>query len=504
MYGGVVRGPTGDSAARPSGRGRARLALAAALAALAGCGDGEPPAALDAGVELAADPAVARFEAVELAARGCDGLAQAARAIGAWRGGADDRVALLEAAAEAGRELCSPDDAVARLVVFGGGAGRLLWAALVEGARERAAAALRLAPASPARDRLLGEQLWAGGDTAAAIAFLERAAADSEAARRSLVRALAGAGDVARAAELARALPADDADDAALAVRALAAAGQLDDAAARIASAPLPWRATMAEAAAAVADPLELAGPGAPPELLLAAGERLLELERPGDAAALLSRAAREVPDSADIALRLGDAAAAAGDTDAAVAAYDRAAELLPAPTTARERAVEALAAAGRLPEARARAGALWDAAAGDAAALVRAATALATAGDREAAVKAAREAAEASPGEGRYAYELANMLAAAGHHREAALAYARLLACGARGKPYHRHEVAGRLVAAARAAGLDAAALAPRLDAGGAGCEIAAPADLLRYARGALEALETPAAAAETPGSPR
>ncbi|MGK4302236.1 hypothetical protein, partial [Klebsiella pneumoniae] len=57
------------------------------------------------------------------------------------------------------------------------------------------------------------------------------------------------------------------------------------------------------------------------------------------------------------------------------------------------------------------------------------------------------RDARALRTGDGRLAFLVAQRLAEAGETRAAAEAYAELLACGAHGKPWHRHEVAGKLL---------------------------------------------------------
>jgi hypothetical protein len=80
---------------------------------------------------------------------------------------------------------------------------------------------------------------------------------------------------------------------------------------------------------------------------------------------------------------------------------------------------------------------------------LLVAATATSACGDHARAVELARAARDLRPGDGRLAFIVGERLADAGDPT-AAQVFADLLVCGARGRTWHRHEVAARLVALA------------------------------------------------------
>ncbi|HSK03428.1 MAG TPA: hypothetical protein VK932_19385, partial [Kofleriaceae bacterium] len=87
---------------------------------------------------------------------------------------------------------------------------------------------------------------------------------------------------------------------------------------------------------------------------------------------------------------------------------------------------------------------------------------------------------------DGRLAFAVAERFADAGDRAAAAAALVELLVCGARGRPWHRHEVAARLVALAvdpASARVAAAALDARPT-----CAAVDPPDLARY----VDALRT------------
>jgi cytochrome c-type biogenesis protein CcmH/NrfG len=90
--------------------------------------------------------------------------------------------------------------------------------------------------------------------------------------------------------------------------------------------------------------------------------------------------------------------------------------------------------------------------ASGDADALVSASDAAAAAGDAPGAVALARDARSVRPGDGRLQFLLGDRLAQAGDRAGAAAVWVELLVCGAHGRPWHRHEIAGRLLRLAEA----------------------------------------------------
>jgi hypothetical protein len=304
-------------------------------------------------------------------------------------------------------------------------------------------------------------------------------------------------------------------------VAALAAAGRLDAAAAAVATAPLPERPALARRAAALTPATEIdrfaslsagdaradgdaprggdvadASEGEPSvdggvELVAALADRL-EAER-GPAAALLlrERAARAAPARAELADALARALAAAGRIDAALAAWDRAAAAAPAVPAYRLAPIRALARAGLSGRARARAMAAVARARQARAAdeLVVASSAAAAAGDAALAARLAREARAARPGDGRLAFLVGERLAEAGDRAGAAEVWFELLVCGAHGRAWHRHEVAGRLVKLAD--GPPAARTVARALSAALPCPAADPDGLASYLDGARNQLE-------------
>lgn len=280
----------------------------------------------------------------------------------------------------------------------------------------------------------------------------------------------------------------------------LARSGELTEAARAVAAAPLDARPALAEAVAAAAasdrlDELARAAEGEA-DLLAAVADRI-ERERGSAAArAVRERAAAAAPDRAEAWDALGRARAAAGSIDDALAAWDRAAAAAPAQPTYRLAPIRALVAVGQAARARTRAAEVARAAraSGDPEELVTASNAAAAAGDGDAAIALARQARAARPGDGRLAFLLGDRLAGAGDPAGAARAWSELLVCGAHGRPWHRHEVAGRLLRLIEAG--QAPAVAAALDAA-PGCQPVDPADLASY----LAELKKPLAGAGPPG---
>ncbi len=240
-----------------------------------------------------------------------------------------------------------------------------------------------------------------------------------------------------------------------LEVTVAARAARAAEVAAAIAAAPLTDHPALAYRAASVAPAAALdalAAAATEPELATATGDRI-ELEG-GPAAALAARehAVTRAPDRAELHDAHARALLGARRLADAVAAWDRAASFAPAQPSYRLSPIRALAGLGDAARARERAHALADAArAGDDIdVLVTASTAAAAAADYPLAVGLAREARRRRPGDGRLAFLLADQLAASGERAAAADAYVELLACGAHGRPWHRHEVAAKLVALA------------------------------------------------------
>lgn len=266
-------------------------------------------------------------------------------------------------------------------------------------------------------------------------------------------------------------------------VVAASATGQPAEIAKAIAEAPITERPSLAHRAVAHAPPDQLAAlvPAAGAELATAIADRIEREQGPAPALVARARAAALVPDDAELQDALARSLAAAGRMPDALAAWDRAAALAPAQPSYRLAPVRALVLAGQLDQARQRARALATAAreSRDPETLTTAAHA-ASEVDRALAVALAREAYALAPGDGRFAFQVANKLADAGDVAAAAAAYSELLVCGKHGRPWHRHEVAGKLIALARdraSAGLVIAALDAKRS-----CTPIDPADLATY----------------------
>lgn len=228
-------------------------------------------------------------------------------------------------------------------------------------------------------------------------------------------------------------------------------AGRYPAAAARVAAAELPERPALALRAASDA-PAEalpaLAAAAVEPELAAAVADRLERDRGPTEALAARERAVAAGSDRAEHHDALARARRAAGQLDAAIAAWDRAAELAPLQPVYRLAPIRALVALGDRERACARAAALADAAR-DVERLLVAASAAAACGDHAHGIELARAARDRRSGDGRLAFTLGERLADAGDPA-AAQVFAELLICGAHGRAWHRHEVAARLVALA------------------------------------------------------
>lgn len=221
-------------------------------------------------------------------------------------------------------------------------------------------------------------------------------------------------------------------------------------------------------------------------EVALAASDRLEQLQGP---AAVLDARERIVTLDASVAEHwdaLARARIAAGKIDDALAAWERAIEIAPAQPAFRIAPIRALVIAEQPQRARARAEALAKhaRAGADVELLVTASSGAAAAGDAALAVALARDARARRPGDGRLAFLVAQRLAETGDVGAAAAAYTKLLACGAHGRAWHRHEVAGRLMTLAGTSReartmVLAAIVAPRT------CTTVEPDDLATYVSG-------------------
>ncbi len=217
-----------------------------------------------------------------------------------------------------------------------------------------------------------------------------------------------------------------------------------------IAEAPITERPALAHRAVAYApiEKLTALTPAAGVELATAIADRLEREQSPVVAVAARTRAAALAPDDAEIQDALARALAAAQRMPDALAAWDRAAALAPAQPSYRLAPVRALVLAGHVDQARERARKLAVSArqSRDPEALTTASNAASDV-DLALAIALAREASAAKPNDGRFAFNLAQKLADAGEVTAAATAYAELLVCGKHGRPWHRHEVAGKLL---------------------------------------------------------
>lgn len=299
---------------------------------------------------------------------------------------------------------------------------------------------------------------------------------------------------IGRTAEALRELDAIVLDDEATAQQRLlrvsvaVRTGKVDEAARVVASAPLADRPRLAFRAVSDAAPATLAALAQTStlELAIAAADRVEELQGPAAVLAARERIAEQNSEDADHWDALGRARIASGMIDDALVAWDRAIEIAPAQPTFRTAPIRALVLAGRPDRARERAAALaTEARAGrDVELVVTASAGAAAAGDTKLAVEMAREAKARRAGDGRLAFLVAQRLAEAGEYRASARAYAELLVCGAHGRPWHRHEVAGKLLELSRK---DAAtrALVLAAIAEQRACAAVEPDDLATYVAG-------------------
>jgi cytochrome c-type biogenesis protein CcmH/NrfG len=300
-----------------------------------------------------------------------------------------------------------------------------------------------------------------------------------------------------RSGEAHRELAAVTLDDEAKALQRLlrvsiaARAGHAQEVVHAVGAAPLAERPRLASRAVADAPLASL------PALVDASGASALDVamtaadrleERHGPAAVLAARERIAALDGGDADAwdALGRARIAAGNIDDALAAWDRAIALAPAQPAFRLTPIRALVIAEQPARATQRAAELArQARAGsDVELIVTASAAAAAAGDGKLALELARDARARRAGDGRLAFLVAQRLAEAGDARGAAVAYSELLVCGAHGRPWHRHEVAGELLALARgddtARRIVLAALAAKR-----ACQPVEPEDLATYVEG-------------------
>lgn len=255
--------------------------------------------------------------------------------------------------------------------------------------------------------------------------------------------------------------------------------GSVADIGRLIAGAPLPDRPRLAHRATADCPETGLSAL-APlgPELATAVADRLEHEHGPAAARPAREHAASLQPDDADHWDALGRARIAAGATVDALAAWDTAIRLAPAQPAFRIAPIRGLVIAGDLARARARAAELAAVARNgtDVELLVTASAGASAASASALAIELAREARARRPGDGRLAFLVAQRLAEAGDIRAAADSYAELLTCGAHGRAWHRHEIAGRLLA------LDDRAIVRAALAARRGCAVVESDDLATY----------------------
>jgi hypothetical protein len=272
------------------------------------------------------------------------------------------------------------------------------------------------------------------------------------------------------------------------AVSIAARAGNHLDVAKLTNAAPLPEQPRLAHRAVADA-PVEALAPLADAgsiEIAIAAADRLEPMQGPAAVLSARERIAAQQPAVAEHWDALGRARIASGQLTEALAAWQRAVELAPAQPAFRIAPIRALAIAGDTKRAKFQAEKLANAArnAADVELLVTASTGAAAAGDPTLAVALARDARALRSADGRLAFLVAQRLAEAGEVNDAAHAYAELLACGAHGRAWHRHEVAGKLLTLAGAS--DAAKTIVRAAmAAKRTCEPVEPDDLKQYLDG-------------------
>ena len=475
---------------------RSWLAIGSAL--LAACARTEPEPEIEraaAQLAAAADPAAASALVTGAARGGCPGLRRALAALDRSRISGRLLSGLVDDAMSAAGEGGCSDSAAA----LDGGRAAPFQLARARALEERPAEALaQLSAGGEPALRLRRAELLAALDRPAEAlveleAFLASAPEDARAraARIEGLLALGRAADALAAAPRSRDPVLREAR-----VAALAAAGRLGDAAAEVAAAPLPERPALARRAAALAPRadrrrLALQATALDVELATALADRAEAEDGATAALPLRERAAQAAPDRAELADGLARALAAAGRIEPALAAWDRAATAAPAQAAYRLAPIRALVSAGLRGRARARARSEAAAARRSRRAddLVTASAAAAAAGDTAQAARPAGEARAASPRDGRMAMLLGERQAEAGDRDGAAATWVELLVCGAHGRPWHRHEVAGRLV---RLAG-DAAAAREVLRALSAPlpCRPVDPDGLASYLDGAKKQLQ-------------
>ena len=285
--------------------------------------------------------------------------------------------------------------------------------------------------------------------------------------------------DARRELALVLALAPDDmalAQHRLLSVSAAAQHNNLPELTRLVAAAPIADRPRLAHRAAReVRSDMVWALPDGGPELALAAAELLEEIDGPVASLRPRERLVELVPDDADAWDGLARSRVAKGWLDDALVAWDRAIAIAPAQPAFRTAPIRALVLAGDPARARKRAEAIaQEARKTSNIELLVVASAGAAFVDPRLAVTLAQEARRLRPTDGGLAFLVAQRLAEAGDKPAAGRAYAMLLVCGAHGRPWHRHEVAGKL---AELGAIGVAALDGKL-----ACETVEPNDLTSY----------------------
>jgi len=338
---------------------------------------------------------------------------------------------------------------------------------------EDALAALGGAPTSAAILRRRAELFFGLGRD---IDGRDALVASLKIAENTEVRALAArllrlAGENDRALELCDAETNSENDEFLLRrerVATLAALGRYDLAIVEMADGAVFRQAELAVAAVGAAgDVLLLAGAKeAGPDLLLAASsaEGVELVER----ITLLKRATGQRPKSVALWSALAEVEELAGNLPASIEAWDTAAPMAAGAERPVLAPIRMLRTLGNEKASLQRADAIAVLARSEnnSDGLRLASLAYRYAGAVGKSVVLAREALALRAGEGRLESELAHRLEEAGERDEAAVVLAKLLACGSRGRPWHRHELVGRLEALVGAEKV-------RLALGTAGCDV-------------------------------
>ncbi len=351
---------------------------------------------------------------------------------------------LVEEIVHRGKNLCEASE----LAAWSPGSASSLARSLLTGDENLALLALRDAPLEAVILRRRAEILFATGKAVQARELLidSLSLEDDKETRAQAARLLRLAGELERSFQLV----ANESGHALVMERVatLSALGQVDAVAAEIARAETHRGPELAAAAVAAAADVKALGAarGASARLLfaVATAEGLPRSE----SAVFLRKAALLAPKDSEVLQALAEVEELEGNLAHAVAAWDRAAVVSPGALRPVLVPIRVLRESGLGLEASKRAHSLAMKARSEknADALHLASQAYRYAGKMVEAVRLAEEAVELRPGEGRLQSELAARLVEAGELSRASALLAKLLVCGSRGRPWHRHEVASRL----------------------------------------------------------